>query len=90
MMNCHQHDYIELVCTYRFPVRLTLKSGETVTGIATDTCRNPHKQHCIKLMPDTSNKQDSAKQTSTLVVLDNIASMHVCIDNPHIRDIKFD
>ncbi|MDR8523188.1 hypothetical protein [Shewanella fidelis] len=41
-------------------------------------------------MPDTGNKQVSAKQTSTLVVLDNIASMHVCIDNPHIRDIKFD
>ncbi|MCK8044206.1 Rho-binding antiterminator [Shewanella sp. 1CM18E] len=90
MMTCNQYDYIELVCLYRFPIKLTLKSGEIISGIAVDTCRNTLNQHCIKLISETNSQQDSSEQAGHLVELDNISHMHVCIDNPHVRDISFD
>nr|WP_261833361.1 Rho-binding antiterminator [Vibrio ishigakensis] len=37
MISCSQYDYIELICLYRYPVKLELKSGSVVTGSALES-----------------------------------------------------
>lgn len=80
MINCNQHDYIEIVCMYRHPVKLTLKSGEVIAGIAVDTVRNEQREECIKLTTKTGEQ---------LVVLDQLTTLEVTIDNPHLQQVVF-
>ncbi len=80
MISCDQHDYIEIVCTYRYPLKLTLKSGEIIQGIAVDTQRNENRDECIKI--ETEGREQ-------LVILDNIKKLEVTKDNPHLREVVF-
>ncbi len=81
MISCDQHDYIEIVCMYRYPVELTLKSGEIIQGIAVDIILNDQKEECIKL--DVNN-------TSQNVILTSLHKLRVCAANPHFDQIQFD
>lgn len=80
MISCNDYDYIEIVCLYRYPVRLTLKSGQTIEGKALDTARNQDKQETIKL------DQNGVEQ---LVVLDDLSLLEVLVDNPHFNQKSF-
>ncbi|WP_158965422.1 Rho-binding antiterminator [Paraglaciecola sp. L3A3] len=81
MISCGNYDYIEIVCLYRYTIKLFMKSGEIIEGQAVDTQRNGSGQECIKIV---YNKIDE------LVVLDNIAKLQVCIENPHFKEVLFD
>ncbi len=80
MISCSEYDYIEIVCLYRYPVRLTMKVGEAIRGVALDTIRNESRNECIKLNTD---------ETDILVELDGIAKLEVLIDNPHFTEVIF-
>jgi Rho-binding antiterminator len=81
MMSCEQHDYIEIACLYRYPVTLTLISGDELNGIAIDTARNEEKAECIKILADN---------TARLVPLANIVVMKAAVNNPHFSTVTFD
>ena len=81
MISCNLHDYIEIVCLYRYPVSLTLKSGEIVTGTARDTAWKADREECIKI---------ESEQRELLVILDTISSMRVTTENPHIDYVSFE
>lgn len=81
MMSCDQHDYIEIACTFRYPVRLTLKSGDIIEGKALDTQRNEARQESIKL---------ALAGEEILIVLDEISCMEACSDNPHFQVVSFE
>lgn len=81
MISCNQHDYIEIVCMYRYPVKLTLKLGDLITGVAVDTVRNDQREECIKLTSDAGEK---------LVVLNQLKQLEVTIENPHLQIVVFD
>ncbi|WP_445401775.1 Rho-binding antiterminator [Zobellella sp. An-6] len=81
MMSCDQHDYLEIACLYRYRVRLTLASGERLTGIALDTRRDAQRQECLLL------GTDGAEQ---LVRLAELTRMEALTDNPHFRSVDFD
>ncbi|MGD8115826.1 Rho-binding antiterminator [Vibrio sp. Hep-1b-8] len=80
MISCNDYDYIEIVCLYRYPVRLTLTTGQSMEGIARDTARNQDKQEVIKLDVDG---------VEHLVVLDEISLMDVLVANPHFTQKRF-
>lgn len=80
MISCLEHDYVEIVCMYRYPLRITMKTGEIITGTAIDTQRNDAGAECIKV---------DIQGTSTLLVLDAIATLEVCIKNPHLQRVSF-
>ncbi|MGX9419057.1 Rho-binding antiterminator [Vibrio sp. RC27] len=80
MIDCNEYDYIELSCLYRFPVRLTMKEGDCIEGIARDTVRNASRHECIKL---SSNNDD------ILIELESILKLEVLIDNPHFSQVTF-
>ena len=81
MIACHQHDYIEIACMHKFPVKLLLKNGMEIEGIANDTTINNNREECIILK--TGDKEQ-------IVVLDMIKEMDVQIENPHFTLVKFD
>lgn len=80
MISCDQHDYIELVCMYQYPVRLTTKSDHVIQGTALDTNRNEQGDECIKLQAAGSEK---------LVALNDLKKLEVTEDNPHVQVIHF-
>lgn len=80
MISCDQHDYIEIACMFRYPIILTLKSGEVIEGTALDTALNEHKDECIKIAVNGSE---------TLVVLTELSLLEVSVDNPHFKRVSF-
>jgi Rho-binding antiterminator len=80
MISCNQHDYVELVCMYRYAVKVSLKSGATIQGVALDTQHNENKDECIKIQTD---------DTERLVILNEVKKIEVIEDNPHVRFIDF-
>lgn len=80
MIACSQYDYIELACLFHLPVKLTLKSGTTYSGIAVDTLRNEHKQECI-LLKNEENKY--------LVAADCLLMMEALSEHPHFTIVEF-
>lgn len=80
MISCEQHDYIELVCTYHYPIKLSLKSGVIVEGVAADICIDDKRIECIKLLNQGAE---------ILVSLDSILELSVCVDNPYLKFISF-
>lgn len=80
MISCERHDYIEIACTYRYPIRLTMKSGEVLECIALDTNLNENREECIKV--DISG-------TNNLVVLNDILELECRVKNPHFDSVRF-
>lgn len=81
MISCNQHDYIEIVCMYHYPIKLTLTSGDIVEGIAQDTQRNDQRDECIKI---------EIEGVERLVVLEEIKTMEVLVANPHLQKVTFE
>ena len=81
MISCNQHDYIEIVCMYHYPIKLTLKSGDIIEGVAADTQRNEQGVECIKI---------EIKGIEQLVVLDEIKILEVVVENPHLQKVTFE
>lgn len=80
MISCNEYDYVEIVCMYRYPVKITLKTGTVIEGIALDTQYNEDRKECIKVDVDDSE---------TLITLAGIAMLEVGIENPHFQQISF-
>lgn len=81
MMNCEQHDYIEIACLYRYPVQLTLTNGEQVSGQALDTVRNDDQAECLKLRIGDEVR---------LLPLASLIRMSATSPNPHFEQVDFD
>lgn len=81
MISCDLHDHIEIVCLFRYPIRLTLKSGEMIDGIAQDTARNEGAEECIRIDVNGAER---------LLVLDHLATLEVRVANPHFQTVCFD
>jgi Rho-binding antiterminator len=81
MISCDQQDYIEIVCMHRYPIKLTLKSGDTAQGIAVDTQVDYARYECIKI---------DIEGVERLVVLDEIKILEVLVENPHVQKARLD
>lgn len=81
MISCDQHDYIEIACMFRYPIKLTMKSGELIECTALDTVLNEHKDECIKVEVNGSER---------LVVLTELSLLEVSVDNPHFQTVSLD
>ncbi|MGB2130583.1 MAG: Rho-binding antiterminator, partial [Marinobacterium sp.] len=73
-------DYIEIACTFKYRVRLVLKSGAVIEGRALDTRRNGEREECI-LMENAGIEQ--------CVVQQEIARMVALTENPHFHAVSF-
>lgn len=80
MITCEQHDYIEIICTFRYPVKLTLRSGDLIECVALDTMFNEFREECVKV---------ERSGAECLIALENISILEVCVENPHFQVIRF-
>ncbi len=80
MISCNEYDYIEIACMYRYPIRLTLKSGKVMECKALDTSRNQNREECIKV---------EQQGLETLVELSQLCLLEVLVENPHFREVRF-
>lgn len=80
MISCEKHDYIEIACTFRYLVKLKMKSGKVLECIALDTVLDSNRAECIKV---------ESQGNISLVVLDDISVLEACIENPHFDSVVF-
>ncbi|WP_445765878.1 Rho-binding antiterminator [Rheinheimera sp.] len=80
MLKCDLHDYIEIVCLYHYPLKLTLSSGAVLTGTALTTRYNNQRQECLVIKQNDNEQQ---------VVLEDIALLEVTVQNPHLQQVRF-
>ena len=80
MLNCDLHDYIEIVCLYHYPLKLTLSSGAVLTGTALTTRYNNQRLECLVIKQNDNEQQ---------VVLEDIALLEVTVQNPHLQQVRF-
>ena len=80
MISCNEYGYIEIVCMHRYPIKLTMRSGEAIKGVAINTERNYAREECILVSIDSGQK---------LIVLDDIVKLEVSVENPHFEAISF-
>lgn len=75
---CQLHDTIEVACLYRYRIRLILKDGSVVEGVATDVKSDSEKRELLLLTrPDCR------------IELVDIARMEVLSANPVFRVVEF-
>ena len=79
MLHCDDHDYLEIACTFRLPVRLVLKDGCSLEGVARDTGYTPDRQECLLLEVDGERRPVIMAQIKTLIALQ---------DNPHFSVVE--
>lgn len=80
MIPCHEYDLIEIVCMHHYPIRLTMKTGDVLEGVAIDTRKSEMREECIVVKIGEQEK---------LLVLDQLFKLQVCIENPHISEVTF-
>ena len=80
MISCEQYDYIELVCLFKYPVKLELSDGSVLQGKAVDTKRSAEGQECIEL--EWHGKRQ-------LVELAQLEKLQVPVENPHLQEVRF-
>lgn len=84
MINCAQHDYLELACMYAYHVAVRTKDGVVVEGIARDI-RYDNGQHCLFLELKNSNKDACYG-----VEIVQIATLTALTKNPYFSTIVAD
>ena len=57
-----------------------MKSGKVIEGKALNTVYNDERQECIQM---------SVEGTATLLILDELSGLEVCIENPHFQMVSF-
>ncbi len=80
MISCEQYDYIEVACMYNYKLKLNLKSGAEIYGVAIDTARNDQSEECIKIKIDDQYR---------LIILDSISYMQVLDVNASFASVRF-
>ncbi|WP_339725434.1 Rho-binding antiterminator [uncultured Paraglaciecola sp.] len=80
MISCNEYDYIEIVCMFQYPIKITMKTGEIIEGTALDTQYNSGREECIKV---------KVAEVANQVILAKISKIEVCIENPHFKQVSF-
>ena len=80
MITCHEYDYVEIVCLFHYPIRLTMNTGANIDGVALDTARNESRAECIKIQTDDG---------VMLVVLADMVKLAITVENPHFTEVRF-
>ncbi|MBK6618807.1 MAG: Rho-binding antiterminator [Nitrosomonas sp.] len=80
LISCELHDYIEVVCMYRYQIRLVLKDDSTIEGKARDILTTPDKKEFLLLEADGGSQQ---------IELTKLRKLEVLSPNPQFREVVF-
>ncbi|MDP2561763.1 Rho-binding antiterminator [Psychrobium sp. 1_MG-2023] len=80
MITCDQHDYVEIICMYKFRVKIVTLTRTVHQGTAIDTLLNKHRQECV-LIETTKGHLE--------IPLDGIRYIDVYIKHEPVKTIHF-
>jgi len=89
MIKCNEYDAIEIVCMYRYPLKIIMKTGDIINCTAIDTCPNDDRDECIKVSLTKNSENKSNANKVILIVLTKISALKVMVENPHLQQITF-
>ncbi len=79
---CQLHDYIEIACTFRLPIALSITSGKQLKGIAIDTLIKPDKSEHLVFM-------EEGVETTIQIPMNELIEMKALVENIHFENVKF-
>jgi len=79
---CELHDYIEIACTFRIPIALSMASGKELTGIAVDTMVKPDKTEHLIFIKEGTDEPIS-------LIMNDLIQMRALIENVHFEIVDF-
>lgn len=79
VISCNLHDYVEIVCLYRYQVKLTLRDLQTIEGTAVDIRNNADKSEY--LLVDTGHMQQ--------IELNQLKKLQVLTPNARFTEVVF-
>lgn len=80
MLNCDVHDYIEIICMFRYKISVTLKNNDNLTGVAQDTFIAADKTEVLKLMLDDDSERE--------LPLEEINHIKVLTPNARFKEVN--
>ncbi len=80
IISCATHDFIEIACTFGYPIKLELMSGSTISGTAITTLTSKDKKEFLIIQSQQKNIQ---------IELHDIKTMTAMQPNPHFDSICF-
>jgi Rho-binding antiterminator len=78
MISCHRHDYIEIACLYRLRLRLRLRSGAAIEGVAVDTGSRKGREW-MRVETEAGTRD---------LDLEDLKEIEATVDNPHFQRIE--
>jgi Rho-binding antiterminator len=78
-ISCELHDYIEIACMHRYQIKIKLKGGQAVTGVAVDTSITSEKREY--LIVENGQKQS--------IELNQIAKIETLSPGAVFKEITF-
>lgn len=81
-MLCELHDYIEIACTFRLPIALSMTSGKELKGIAVDTLIKPDKTEYLMFIEEGSEE-------AIALTMNELVQMKALVENVHFEIVNF-
>lgn len=81
-MVCDLHDYIEIACTFRLPIALSMTSGRKLKGIAVDTLVKADKTEHLMFMEEGDEK-------AIPLPMNELIQMKTLVENVHFEIVNF-
>jgi len=81
-MLCELHDYLEIACTFRLPIALSMTLGRELKGVAVDTLVKPDKTEHLMFMKEGDEKVIS-------LPMNELIQMKALVENVHFEIVDF-
>lgn len=81
-MLCELHDYIEIACVFRYPIKLLLDTKEALIGTAVNTKTQPDKTECLIFIDDKTHEKRS-------IAMNSLVEMTALVSNKHFETVRF-
>lgn len=81
-MLCELHDYVEIACTFRMPIALSMTPDKELKGVAVDTLIKPDKTEHIMFI------EEGAEEAIALP-MNELVQMEALVENVHFEIVKF-
>ncbi len=81
-MSCELHDYIEIACTFRIPITLSMTSGKELKGVAVDTLIKPDKTEHLMFIEEGSEE-------AIALTMNELVQMKALVENVHFEIVNF-
>ena len=81
-MLCELHDYIEIACTFRLPIMLSMTSNKELQGIAVDTLVKSDKTEHLMFIEEGTDE-------AIPLPMSDLVQMKALVENVHFEIVNF-